>query len=117
MQAIGFSVVSEIVDERVNQCFEFWLQSLHSLGIESLHQELAYARVSRWIDVDDIREESAAFPLEDLFHLVEMAIGHLLVVPEFLRKRDRKSTTSELQSLMRISYAVFCLNIKKTIHN
>src|SRR3546814_5225876 len=28
---------------------------------------------------------------------------------------DRKSTPSELQSLMRISYAVFCLN-KKTYH-
>src|SRR3546814_7692926 len=27
---------------------------------------------------------------------------------------DRKSTTSELQSLMRISYAVFCLTKKKT---
>src|SRR3546814_10234708 len=27
--------------------------------------------------------------------------------------RDRKSTTSELQSLMRISYAVFCLQQKK----
>src|SRR3546814_6384330 len=29
------------------------------------------------------------------------------------RRRDRKSTTSELQSLMRISYAVFCLKKKK----
>src|SRR3546814_4219570 len=28
---------------------------------------------------------------------------------------DRKSTPSELQSLMRISYAVFCLKTKKTI--
>src|SRR3546814_3757402 len=28
-------------------------------------------------------------------------------------KADRKSTTSELQSLMRISYAVFCLKKKK----
>src|SRR3546814_11474239 len=28
--------------------------------------------------------------------------------------QDRKSTTSELQSLMRISYAVFCLKKKKT---
>src|SRR3546814_7246533 len=28
---------------------------------------------------------------------------------------DRKSTTSELQSLMRISYAVFCLKNKKII--
>src|SRR3546814_9460068 len=34
---------------------------------------------------------------------------------------DRKSTTSELQSLMRISYAVFCLKKKKqtkqTLHH
>src|SRR3546814_1722768 len=28
-------------------------------------------------------------------------------------RNDRKSTTSELQSLMRISYAVFCLKKKK----
>src|SRR3546814_8506483 len=28
--------------------------------------------------------------------------------------KDRKSTPSELQSLMRISYAVFCLKKKKT---
>src|SRR3546814_2130663 len=28
--------------------------------------------------------------------------------------QDRKSTTSELQSLMRISYAAFCLTKKKT---
>src|SRR3546814_1102918 len=28
--------------------------------------------------------------------------------------KDRKSNTSELQSLMRISYAVFCLKKKKT---
>src|SRR3546814_4200573 len=31
--------------------------------------------------------------------------------------RDRKSTTSELQSLMRISYAVFCLKKKKKTKN
>src|SRR3546814_1132602 len=30
------------------------------------------------------------------------------------RKEDRKEHTSELQSLMRISYAVFCLKKKKT---
>src|SRR3546814_5442361 len=33
---------------------------------------------------------------------------------EFVEK-DRKSTTSELQSLMRISYAVFCLKKKTKI--
>src|SRR3546814_9390633 len=31
------------------------------------------------------------------------------------RHADRKKHTSELQSLMRISYAVFCLKKKKTI--
>src|SRR3546814_11801543 len=30
---------------------------------------------------------------------------------------DRKSTTSELQSLMRLSYAVFCLKKKNKTHN
>src|SRR3546814_7081623 len=33
------------------------------------------------------------------------------------RRQDRKSTTSELQSLMRISYAVFCLTNKNTSQN
>src|SRR3546814_6527714 len=33
------------------------------------------------------------------------------------RAGDRKSTTSELQSLMRISYAVFCLKKKKILRN
>src|SRR3546814_3445778 len=33
--------------------------------------------------------------------------------PPCARTTDRKSTTSELQSLMRISYAVFCLKKKK----
>src|SRR3546814_8353203 len=32
---------------------------------------------------------------------------------EFFSKIDRKEHTSELQSLMRISYAVFCLKKKK----
>src|SRR3546814_5539425 len=32
------------------------------------------------------------------------------------RRGDRKSTRSELQSLMRISYAVFCLKKNKTRH-
>src|SRR3546814_14360560 len=32
-----------------------------------------------------------------------------------LSYKDRKSTTSELQSLMRISYAVFCLKKKNNI--
>src|SRR3546814_4208717 len=40
----------------------------------------------------------------------------LVVTPLTFLGGDRKSTRSELQSLMRISYAVFCLN-KKTSKN
>src|SRR3546814_10919160 len=37
--------------------------------------------------------------------------------PEEALKRRSEEHTSELQSLMRISYAVFCLKKKKTIHH
>src|SRR3546814_4494687 len=38
-----------------------------------------------------------------------------IVVGHGIGRQDRKEHTSELQSLMRISYAVFCLKKKKTI--
>src|SRR3546814_9059189 len=41
---------------------------------------------------------------------------NLLLRPDFLRHPERSEEhTSELQSLMRISYAVFCLKNKKNI--
>src|SRR3546814_1963850 len=46
---------------------------------------------------------------------IEAAIRLRTPVVEF-HTGDRKSTTSELQSLMRISYAVFCLKKKKKTH-
>src|SRR3546814_5149438 len=45
-------------------------------------------------------------PLEQVLLSVQGPVARIVAV-------DRKSTTSELQSLMRISYAVFCLK-KKT---
>src|SRR3546814_5044363 len=39
------------------------------------------------------------------------------VCPHSAAARRSEEHTSELQSLMRISYAVFCLKKKKTIHN
>src|SRR3546814_6139750 len=41
---------------------------------------------------------------------------HMVDVFEACRAIDRKSTRSELQSLMRISYAVFCLIKKNNTH-
>src|SRR3546814_6480199 len=39
------------------------------------------------------------------------------IIAQFLRILRSEEHTSELQSLMRISYAVFCLKKKKNIHN
>src|SRR3546814_8762954 len=59
-------------------------------------------------DQYDIR--SVAVPAW-VFHVV-MPFGFTLVAVEFVRQRSEEHT-SELQSLMRISYAVFCLKKKK----
>src|SRR3546814_2383222 len=48
-------------------------------------------------------------------HLVEFDSHGLLLVERTELKRSEEHT-SELQSLMRISYAVFCLKKKKKIH-
>src|SRR3546814_4278720 len=53
----------------------------------------------------DDRVEDARSLIEDGRAVDEPAIGIAV-------KGDRKSTRSELQSLMRTSYAVFCLNTK-----
>src|SRR3546814_3352103 len=46
---------------------------------------------------------------------VELRQSARVLVPQFQRMRERSEEhTSELQSLMRISYAVFCLKKKKT---
>src|SRR3546814_1091619 len=51
---------------------------------------------------------------DDLDDPIVAALGErLVVVPAADNLTDRKSTRSELQSLMRISYAVFCLKKKK----
>src|SRR3546814_5953740 len=59
------------------------------------------------------------------FHTINRATGNRIMsryvdsvthkVVDDDEQVDRKSTPSELQSLMRISYAVFCLKKKKTL--
>src|SRR3546814_7853819 len=56
-------------------------------------------------------------PLPDRFHATDIPTRRDLFVPDFLAAADlwlrSEEHTSELQSLMRISYAVFCLKKKK----
>src|SRR3546814_1746701 len=65
-------------------------------------------------------------PLPDRFHATDIPTRRDLFVPDFLaaadlwlclfRHRRSEEHKSELQSLMRISYAVFCLKNKNTYH-
>src|SRR3546814_8955676 len=73
-----------------------------------LAQRTGLARLAYWLVQDRIAVHTAR-----LFHQLVALAGHALQNPP--REIDRRSEehTSELQSLMRISYAVFCLNKKK----
>src|SRR3546814_2860925 len=74
------------------------------------------------LDLDPLRDLDFGIVLVNLEHLVDetAASQHLvaLLEPAQLRLVLRSEEhTSELQSLMRISYAVFCLQKKKNIQN
>src|SRR3546814_1634326 len=55
---------------------------------------------------------------ENLAEQTVVEVVHLLVLqPYFLGLVRSEEHTSELQSLMRLSYAVFCLNKKKKLYS
>src|SRR3546814_7018114 len=54
----------------------------------------------------------AALHLVEVDHLVDLG-GHVLAGADVIADARSEEHTSELQSLMRISYAVFCLKTKK----
>src|SRR3546814_2987010 len=64
------------------------------------------------------REDAVGSGLQPLAFLARRPeIGRAGIERAALYLEDRKSNTSELQSLMRISYAVFCLKKKKKTDN
>src|SRR3546814_4459592 len=83
-------------------------RSLERLGVEGAHRA----------QIDDVRGQFGGQrrfdPGRDLHMLAAMA-GTQLLDPGDLGDERSEEHTSELQSLMRISYAVFCLKKKK--HN
>src|SRR3546814_6949218 len=83
-----------------------------------IHAQPAFrlAQVGRWRKVDCLKaREMSQFGLYGV--MASLLVGIALNVPvrtlEFLGSIRSEEHTSELQSLMRISYAVFCLQ-KKT---
>src|SRR3546814_7683109 len=90
-----------------------------------LLDESEAATILKQLDPDEVRQLAKA--MFDTAHASEQQIGQAL--DRFVtRSRDvsalaigadtrSEEHTSELQSLMRISYAVFCLQKKNTKHN
>src|SRR3546814_5028925 len=79
-------------------------------------------------NIDFVRLRHAAFTITTLLTVAAIAlvlvrglnmgvdfVGGLMIEEKFESPRSEEHT-SELQSLMRISYAVFCLKKKKQIH-
>src|SRR3546814_5774779 len=66
-------------------------------------------------------EEVSSAGVKHYDNVVASLFGGFVIVRTFptlqFVRIDRKSNTSELQSLMRISYAVFCLKKKNILHN
>src|SRR3546814_3450292 len=88
-----------------------WLALLHQLPAKP-----PYLRVKIWRRLQSI----GAVPLKNAVHVLphsqESATAFGSLMAEIVDNGRSEEHTSELQSLMRISYAVFCLK-KKTIKN
>src|SRR3546814_15294174 len=78
-------------------------------------------RIAESVGEEDLRnriDDVARRQREDVATVAQMGIGHVVLqVDDALRppgaSRRSEAHTSELQSLMRISYAVFCLKKKQ----
>src|SRR3546814_2922948 len=88
--------------------------------LAALHQRLhADADAEKWAVLADFADQLVEAQPADLGHAVanraDAGKHHAVGLTDDLRIRSEEHT-SELQSLMRISYAVFCLTQQKTKH-
>src|SRR3546814_8578471 len=76
------------------------------------------AEVWAWDDSEDARAKARAaeVPLVDLNSVNWQEVTSLILSPGIPHSFRSEEHTSELQSLMRISYAVFCLKKKNHHH-
>src|SRR3546814_3290624 len=72
-------------------------------------QELTTNIIDRVLSVDNLLIMAVCYPLVKAAH----ELGHGYAAKAWGREVRSEEHTSELQSLMRISYAVFCLKKKK----
>src|SRR3546814_7615345 len=92
----------------------------HHLIAEPVHQAAKHFVFARRERPDLVRSCLALIrdhcPLRQLYKCVLQNRNQLHIVKRLLEERSEEHT-SELQSLMRISYAVFCLKTKTTKRN
>src|SRR3546814_968045 len=67
----------------------------------------------RMLRVSEIESQAQAVTANDMRRLLSTDGGHRQTLDSAIADQRSEEHTSELQSLMRISYAVFCLNKKK----
>src|SRR3546814_5263878 len=97
------------------------------VGFQHLFDRFADAKAAEELEIGEaVKEQDALRHLVGVLHLVDrfaiFELGELLDAPMLqhsvmekilVDRRRSEEHTSELQSLMRISYAVFCLKKKK----
>src|SRR3546814_9573851 len=97
----GYFLTSDRYDDKKKPLATALLAALFpELGIETWQRLKSYGAVEMLVSRDDM-EKYGAVAYVEASALIEISEEH----------------TSELQSLMRISYAVFCLKKKKNITN
>src|SRR3546814_5417161 len=83
--------------------------------LKSAQENAALLTTFNDVDMSAVMEARAKYSIGQPFMYPDNSLGYS---GNFLRMTFRsEERTSELQSLMRISYAVFCLNKKKNAHN
>src|SRR3546814_257229 len=82
-------------------------------GVDAWEQGKYDAAVKQWRPAAAAGDADAQFNLGQAYKLGRGVPMDIKAATEWFRKRSEEHT-SELQSLMRISYAVFCLKNKKT---
>src|SRR3546814_9421538 len=91
-------VVAGVIDEVI-------FQPLHAFSVKM---------VGRFVKQQNVRLFQQQTAKRDAALFTARKRSHVRIARRAAQRLDRKEHTSELQSLMRISYAVFCLKKKNT---
>src|SRR3546814_3570724 len=104
---LGMMIVAALIDIRFwfRYAYLIYFTCLVLLGAVEVMGDIGMG-AQRWIDLGVVRLQPSEM----------MKVALILALARYFHGLRSEEHTSELQSLMRISYAVFCLKKKKTHH-